>query len=409
MDRTILHSDINACYANIELLYSPHYRGQALVVGGDEEMRRGIVLAKNAEAGALGIKTGMTLWQARALYPELVVVPPHFDRYIGISRAIRKIYSRYTDRCEPFGIDESWLDLTGCVAVKDGEAAAHEISQAIKNEIGLTVSIGVSWNKIYAKLGSDYKKPDAITVINRENYRDIVYPLPVGELLMVGRQTQKQLRVLGIKTIGDLAEADSEMLRLRLGKNGLLIKSYASGEDTSEVLRESEYPLEKSMGNGSTAKRDMENIEDAMALIVSLAEAVGARLRRKNFLAGTICVELKTNDLQSKSHRKTLFMPTDCDMIIRKTAIELIEEMHDWSLPLRAISLRAEELVQGTKTEQVCMFSDVKKLDEQRNLDKTVDRLRGRFGKDAVTRGAVFANADMALPHAQEEYAFLRR
>ncbi|HBR07267.1 MAG TPA: DNA polymerase IV, partial [Clostridiales bacterium] len=205
MDRIILHSDINACYAGIELLFAPQLRGKPVAVGGDEALRHGIVLSKTEEAKRIGVRTGMTLWQARQLCPELVVVPPHFDRYLYFTGEVQKIYSEYTDRREPFGIDESWLDLTGCVPAAGGKAAAKEIGARVKHELGLTVSVGVSWNKVFAKLGSDYKKPDAVTVIGRHDYKDKVWPLPAGALLFVGRSTARRLGELGIHTIGDLA------------------------------------------------------------------------------------------------------------------------------------------------------------------------------------------------------------
>ena len=219
MDRVILHSDINACYASVELLFQPELRGRPVAVGGDEERRHGIVLAKTEEAKRAGVKTGMTLWQARSLCPELVVVPPHFDRYIHYSREVQRIYSEYTDRREPFGIDESWLDITGCLRAGEGERAAREIGARVKRELGLTVSVGVSWNKVFAKLGSDYKKPDAVTVIDRGNVRDIVWPLPAEELLYVGRSTRVRLAALGIHTIGDIARTEERVLKLRLGKS----------------------------------------------------------------------------------------------------------------------------------------------------------------------------------------------
>ena len=240
MDRVILHSDINACYASVELLFHPELRGKPVAVGGDEEKRHGIVLAKSEEAKRAGIKTGMTLWQARSLCPELVVLSPHFERYIHYSREVQRIYSDYTDRREPFGIDESWLDITGCLRAGEGLSAAREINRRVKRELGLTVSVGVSWNKVFAKLGSDYRKPDAVTLISRDNYRDIVWPLPAEELLYVGRSTRVKLAALGIKTIGDIARADCRMLKLRLGKMGELLHCYANGLDDSPVLREGE-------------------------------------------------------------------------------------------------------------------------------------------------------------------------
>ena len=409
MDRIILHSDINACYASIELLFAPGLVGKPMAVGGDEEKRHGIILSKTEEAKRAGVKTGMTIWEARQACPELTVLPPRFDRYLYFTREVQRIYADYTDRREPFGLDESWLDLTGCVSVRDGESAAQEIGRRVKNELGLTVSVGVSWNKIFAKLGSDYKKPDAVTVIGRDAYRDIVWPLPVGELLFVGRATGKCLAELGIRTIGQLAAADAEMLRLRLGKSGVMLHTYANGWDASPVLRAGEYPPAKSIGNGTTPMRDMRSLSDAMPVIVSLCESVGARLRRAGALGRTVTLELRSADLRLSSHRMRLAYPTDCDRELLSAALKLLGEAWRFPAALRGMAVRAEELVSGGTPEQTDLFTDYVNRERQRRLDAAVDHLRGRFGGEAVQRGAVFADPAMAVPIAQEEYFFVRK
>lgn len=409
MDRVILHSDINACYASVELLFQPELRGRPVVVGGDEERRHGIVLAKTEEAKRAGVRTGMTLWQARRACPELVVVPPHFDRYIHYSREVQRIYSEYTDRREPFGIDESWLDITGCLRAGEGERAAREIGARVKRELGLTVSVGVSWNKVFAKLGSDYKKPDAVTVIDRSNFRDIVWPLPAEELLFVGRSTRVRLAALGIHTIGDIARTEERVLKLRLGKMGELLYAYANGLDDSPVLREGEYAPAKSVGNGTTTPRDMHSLEDAMPVVVSLCECVGARLRRIGMRAGVLTLELRSPELHWISHRRRLELPTDCDRELVSTALSLLGEAHSWPAPLRSLAVRAEELVPASLPEQLDMFTDRADIERQRRLDAAVDRLRGRFGAGSVLRGAVFADPSMAVPPAQEEFSFVRK
>ena len=409
MDRIILHSDINACYASIELLFAPSLAGKPMAVGGDEEKRHGIILSKTEEAKRAGVKTGMTIWEARQLCPELTVLPPRFDRYIYFTREVQKIYSRYTDRREPFGLDESWLDLTGCISVRDGESAAKEIGLRVKNELGLTVSVGVSWNKIFAKLGSDYRKPDAVTVIGRDVYRQIVWPLPAGELLFVGRATNSRLAELGIRTIGELAQADPDMLRLRLGRSGVMLHSYANGWDASPVLRAGEYPPAKSIGNGTTPVRDMRSLADAMPVIVSLCESVGARLRRAGALGRTVTLELRSADLSWRSHRMRLAYPTDCDRELMDAALKLLGEAWRWPAALRGMAVCAEELVPGGTPEQADMFTDYVNRESQRRLDSAVDHLRCRFGGRAVQRGAVFADPDMAVPIAQEEYSFVRK
>ena len=409
MDRAILHSDINACYASVELLFRPELRGRPVAVGGDEEKRHGIVLAKSEEAKRAGVKTGMTLWQARNLCPELVVLPPHFERYIHYSREVQRIYSDYTDRREPFGIDESWLDITGCIKAGEGERCAKEISRRVKQELGLTVSVGVSWNKVFAKLGSDYRKPDAVTVIGRDNYRDIVWPLPAEELLYVGRSTRVKLAALGIRTIGDIARADARALKLRLGKMGELLYDYANGLDSSPVLREGEYAPAKSVGNGTTTPRDMRSLEDAMPVLVSLCECVGARLRKLGVMAGVLTLELRSTELSWISHRRRLLRHTDCDRELLCTALGLLREAHEWPAPLRSLAVRAEELIPAATPEQMDVFTDYVSLEKQRRLDRTMDRLRSRYGLDSVRRGAVFADPAMAVPPAQEEFSFVRK
>ena len=351
----------------------------------------------------------MALWEARRACPELVVLPPRFDRYIHFTREVQKIYAGYTDRREPFGLDESWLDLTGCVAVRDGESAAQEIRRRVKRELGLTVSVGVSWNKVFAKLGSDYKKPDAVTVISRENYKELVWPMPAEELLFVGRATSRRLRELGIATIGDLAQADGELLRLRLGKPGLDLHESAAGRENSPVRRAGESPPPKSVGNGTTPPRDMRSRADALPVLTSLAEGVGRRLRSFGLLAGNITLELRSDALEWRSHGVQLPHPTDCDMEILAAALELLDESHRWPNALRSVAIRAGELCQATLPEQMDVFTDYAGRDAQRRLDGAIDRLRARFGRESVLRGAVFADRAMAAPPDQEEYSFVRK
>ena len=217
MDRMILHSDINACYASIELLRHPELRGRPVAVGGERELRHGIILAKDQMARAAGVRTGMTLWAARQQCPELTILPPDFDLYYDYSRRVREVYAGFTDRCEPFGMDECWLDMTGCVGHEDALRTAQEVRQRVLDATGLTVSVGVSWCKAIAKLGSDYRKPNAVTVIDRARFADMVWPLPVSSLLFAGRSSVRQLERLGIRTVGALAAADADVLEQRLG------------------------------------------------------------------------------------------------------------------------------------------------------------------------------------------------
>ncbi len=409
MDRVILHSDINACYASIEQLYDPALAGRPMAVGGDARKRHGIVLAKSEEAKRAGVKTGMALWQARQCCPQLVIVPPHFERYVYFSRRVQEIYADYTDRREPFGLDESWLDITGCVRAGEGERCAQEIRARVRRELGLTVSVGVSWNKVFAKLGSDYRKPDAVTVVSRENWREIVWPLPVEDLLYVGPATRRKLAELGVRTIGQLAAMPPRALRLKLGRHGEQLYLSANGLESSAVLRGGEFPAAKSVGNGTTTPRDMRSRADALPVVVSLCESVGERLRRMGARAGAVTLELRDADSLGWTSRARRFeRRTDCSAELIAAALELLDESHVWPRALRSLAVRAEQLDFGCG-EQLDCFTDYRRLDAERRLDSAIDRLRGRFGPGAVLRGAVFAEPDMALPPAQEEYSFVRK
>ena len=305
--RTILHSDMNNCYASIELLHHPELRGKPLAVGGDPEARHGIVLAKDQLAKKAGVQTGMALWQARQVCPDIVFVPPRMDLYLRFSRLAHEIYADYTDLQEAFGVDESWLDVTdSCTLKGDGLQIATQISNRIKYELGITVSIGVSWNKIFAKLGLDYKKPDAITVINKENYKDIVWKLPAADLLDVGRSTERKLKTLGIQTIGQLAQADTKMLQSIFGKMGLVLKLFANGEDQTPVNKENVHAPIKSIGNSTTTPRDLTTYEDVAIIAYVLSESVSARLRDNNFVCNVVEISVRDNELHSFTRQKKL-------------------------------------------------------------------------------------------------------
>lgn len=325
--RTILHSDMNSCYASIELLHHPELRGKPLAVGGDPEARHGIVLAKDQIAKKAGIQTGMALWQARQVCPDIVFVPPRMDLYLRYSRLAHEIYAEYTDLQEPYGIDESWLDVTNSTRLKgdegDGVAIANEISNRIKFELGITVSIGVSWNKIFAKLGSDYKKPDAITEISRENYKRIVWGLPASDLLYVGNSTKRKLNMLGVKTIGDLANADTDMLKSMLGKMGLILKLFANGDDETPVSKENTHAPIKNIGNSTTTPRDLTCFEDVAIVLYVLAESVAARLRDNHFVCHVVEISIRDNELYSFTRQKKIENPTDITTEIAEATIRL--------------------------------------------------------------------------------------
>ena len=298
MDRTILHSDANCFYASVEMLYHPEYAGKPLAVGGDPEARHGIVLTANYVAKRKGVKTGMALWQAKQVCPDLIFVPPRMDLYLKFSSMLREIYSEYTNQVEPYGCDEAWLDVTDSSLLKgDGRKIAEEINRSVKKELGITVSIGISWNKIFAKLGSDYKKPDGITEFNRTNYRELIWKLPVSDLLYVGRSTNRTLQKYGIRTIGELARTDPSFLERQLGKMGLVIFSFANGWDDSPVAAESYHAPIKSIGNSTTTPRNLECDQDVQIILMALAESVAARLRKHGFRCNVVSIlSLVTSD-----------------------------------------------------------------------------------------------------------------
>lgn len=394
--RVIFHSDMNSFYASVEQAERPELRGLPLVVGGHEELRHGIVLAKSAQAKAAGVKTGEALWEARAKCPGLVVVPPRYEVYQRYSAMARRIYYQYTDLVEPFGLDEAWLDLTGSIALLGSDAphVATEISGRMKAELGCTVSVGVSWNKIFAKFGSDYRKPDAVTFITPDNYRERVWRAPVGELLYVGHATRAKLHSSGIDTIGDLALASPELLRRRLGKIGLVLRTFARGEDATPVKPYDQARNEvdrtvKSFGNGLTAPHDIACAADAKALVYLLSESVAQRLREARFRASTISIGVRNAcDLASYSRQVTLRRATNVTGIVARTAWDLLvaNEPLDEEHALRGLHVRASNLEPCAAPQQLeLVFDPHRRLLE--DLDATIDELRRRFGNTCIQRG----------------------
>jgi DNA polymerase-4 len=357
--RTILHSDMNNCYASIELLHRPELRGRPVAVGGDPEARHGIVLAKDLIAKKAGVKTGMALWQAREVCPDVVFVPPRMDLYLRFSKRMRAIYAEYTDKQEAFGVDESWLDVTDTVTrEKDGYMIAEEIRRRAKEELGITVSVGVSWNKIFAKFGSDYKKPDAVTVVDQSNYKEIVWTSPVEDILYVGRSTKRKLNDIGIMNIGQLAMADREYLKDSLGKIGLVLSAFARGEDQTPVFGESyEAPI-KSIGNSTTTPRDLKTNEDVKIITYLLAESVSARLREHGFKCRVVEISVRDNGLYSFTRQMRTQSPTDITSEIAAYAMRLFNENYDWSKPIRSVGVRGSDLVDASIPFQLDMFLD---------------------------------------------------
>lgn len=399
--RTILHSDLNNFYAGVECVYRPELKKVPMAVCGDPDARHGIVLAKNEIAKRCGVKTGEAIWQARIKCPDLQTLTPNFDRYMHFARMMREIYADYTDYIEPFGLDEAWLDVSH--HRRSGEEIAAQIRRRAKEELGLTASVGVSFNKVFAKLGSDMKKPDATTVISPENYRQKVWPLPVEELLFVGPATKRKLNSRNIRTIGDLARCDVETLRFFLGKSGELIWMYARGMDCSPVLRQDEAAMVKSVGNSTTTPRDLVNEQEVHLVLLLLAESVAERLQAQNFLGGVISLYVRDANLSSFSCQRKIPRPTALSQEIAACAQELFSEHYRWNAPIRSLGICACDLQMGEAERQLTMFVDSER-EKSYALEKTVGEIRRRFGHCVISRASLLTDEALNAIHPSEDH-----
>lgn len=387
--------DLNNFYASVACLCHPELKNVPMAVCGDVEARHGVVLAKNYPAKYLGVKTGEAIWQAKQKAKNLIVIPPDFTRYAHFSQMTRSIYGDYTDQIEPFSIDEAYLDVSGSLRLfGDGESIAYKIRKRIKEELGLTVSVGVSFNKIFAKLGSDMKKPDATTVISRDSYKEKVWPLDVSNLLYVGNVTRQKLLSRSIFTIGDLANTDVKQLKSLLGIWGENLWIFANGYDISPVRKVDQENIIKSIGNSTTAVRDLYNIDDVKLIVYILAESVGARLRAQGLRCTTVVISVRDNELVSFERQAKLAEPTNHDNTIAKRAIELFQRNYKWQRPIRTIGVRVSELLSEKDNIQLNLFNDDKK--KYANLDSTIDAIRGKFGRDALNRACVLMDKKLS-------------
>lgn len=387
---------MNNFYASVECMLNPDLRDKAVVVGGSVEQRHGVVLAKNYKAKAFGIKTGEAIWQAKQKYKDIEVVPPNYEQYLKFSNLAREIYLRYTDLVEPYGMDECFLDVTGSAIFGTGEEIAEKIRQTIKFELGLTVSIGVSYNKIFAKLGSDMKKPDAITIIKKETFKEQIWGLPANELLGVGRATNKKLEKYGVRTIGELAETQDDLLKQWLGINGIKLKQFANGLDTSLVMANDFVSPIKSIGHGITTVQDLESSSEVWCVILSLVQDIGTKLRRHNKKAGGVAIGVRNNRLITKEWQCKLSMPTKSSTHLAKIAFELFDKNYNWQYNIRSLTVRAINLVEENAPVQVDLFTDTKLLEKREKLDIAIETIRYRFGKDAIKNGVLCQ--DIKLP-----------
>lgn len=381
MSRIILHSDCNCFYASVECALNPTLKGKPVAVSGNPEKRHGIILAKSEEAKKFGVKTGEAIWQAKKKCPQLITLPPNFSKYVEYSKSVKEIYYKYTDMVESFGLDEAWLDVTGSTRLfGNGYKIAQKIRSRIKKELDITVSIGVSYNKIFAKLGSDYKKPDAVTLINKSNYKHMVWSLPAEDLLYVGSATKKKLNSLGIFTIGQIANTPVDILKKNLGKWGQMLHSFANGNDTSTVALYGETSPVKSIGNSTTSPRDLKDITDVKIIMGVLADSVARRMREQGLSCMLVSITVRDNSLCSFTRQKKLLSYTDITSEILSTGLALFKESYSWKKPIRSLGLSVSELTCKDSGTQLSLFEDNKKRLRQESLDKTTDALKNRFG-----------------------------
>ncbi len=391
-DRVIFHCDLNCFFASVELLDKPALREVPVAVCGDPASRHGIILAKNEPAKRRGVQTAETVWQAKQKCPNLILLPPHHGLYAQYSRRINTIYGQYTDLVEPFGIDESWLDVTGSLHLFGGDARqlADDIRARLRQEVGLTISVGVSFNKVFAKLGSDYKKPDATTVISRENWRDIVWPLPVGDLLFVGRAARRTLGQYGVETIGQLAACKPEMLEQLMGKMGAQLYRYANGLDDAPVRPQHQREPVKSVGNSTTFPENLTRWEEIRSGLQLLSDSVAGRLRKEGLYCGGVAVAVKDAQFRTVSRQMRLGAPTHLMRDIFEAAQELTRRIWKTPTPVRLLSVTALYITDSADSyQQLDLLAGDAPLRDQRQeqLESAMDTIRGKYGRDAIAFG----------------------
>jgi len=402
MKRVILHSDMNACYASIEQKLNPKLKNIPMAVAGNPKNRNGIILAKSQEAKEAGVKTGEAIWQALGKCPNLTLVSPQYDQYLKHSKLARKIYYDYTNQVEPFGLDECFLDVTGSTHLfGSGEEIANEIRQRMKEELGITVSVGVSFCKIFAKLGSDMKKPDAVTIIREDNFRKKVWPLPVGEMVGVGRATERKLNRIGIFTLGELAKADLDLIRNLLGVNGLYLWEYANGLDIRPVHdRDHQEPI-KTIGNSSTCRKDLLTNREVFNVLQELAFSVSRRLREARLEACGVEIFVRNNELQSYNYQSPIKLASQSSIVLARSGFDLFKEKYKWDFPVRAVGIRAIKLRKEGGGSQIDVFCDYKKQEKEENCDKAIYKIRKKYGREAIS--FLGLTRDIKLPKEMNE------
>ena len=387
-DRIILHCDLNNFFASVSLVFNPTLKDLPVAVCGDAENRHGIVLAKNEIAKKFGVKTAETIFESKRKCPSIVILPPLMETYMEFSKKAQEIYSRYTDMIEPFGIDECWLDVTGStVLFGNGEEIARKIKDTIKRELGITASVGVSFNKVFAKLGSDMKKPDAVTVISRENFKEKIWHLPISDMLFAGKKTCEKLKSAGINTIGDITYCDDLTLKKLLGKNGVELKNFALGEDLSPVVTPDKNYKPKSVGRSTTKGKDFTDNESVWKTFILFSENICETLRRDGLYASGVQIHLRTSSLKIIEFSKTFNKTTNCSITLAKWGFDLFKKNYTFGEPLRSVGLRAINLKNTQTADQMDIFGDNTKDLKQETVENSIYSVRKKFGKQSIKRG----------------------
>lgn len=403
-DKVILHCDLNNFFASVESLGHPEFKDVPMAVAGSSDDRHGIILAKNELAKKAGVQTAETIWQAKRKCPDLVLTSPHYLKYSEYSKRVFEIYTRYTDRVESFGLDEAWLDVTGSRKLfGSGMQIAESIKETVKKETGLTISVGVSFNKIFAKLGSDYKKPDAITEISRENYKEIVYPLPVSSLLFVGKSTFAKLTQYDIKTIGDIASSSKALLTSILGSRGGELYDYAIGEGGGEVALASLWEMPKSIGKGLTFRKNLTTPDEVKSAVIPLAENVAERLRRYGLWCNCVSVAIKDDSLKTITRQSVIEPSTNIGRVIGEVAESLVIKNWDFKIPIRMLTVTAQNLSEEYRGVQMSLFDvsdegENRKIEKLTNLEASVDMIKSKYGKGVISFASV-KNSELGLDH----------
>lgn len=387
-ERVILHCDLNNFYASVELLERPDLKEKAVAVCGDSEKRHGIILAKNDFAKKAGIKTAQTIWQAQKVCPELVLLDAHYEKYKSYSKRVREILYEYTDIVEPFGPDESWLDVSGSVRLfGTGEEIAYKIKEEIKAKTLLSVSVGVSFNKVFAKLGSDYKKPDAVTVISKKDFKKIVYPLNADAMIGVGRNTYTKLKRIGITTIGELASCDVRTLKSELGVTGEKLWYYANGLDMSPVVAQKDFPDVKSISRSTTNKENLFNNEDVWKTFVALSEDIAIQLAENDFYALKVTAMVRDETLSWESYGKTLSTPISLSIDIAREAMTVFAQNYDWHSSIHSIGIAVSEFISSGEPMQLSFYSS--EIRERGVLEKEFKTIKEKYGKNAIFKASL--------------------